>query len=46
MKLLGACATPGNALTHEMAHLLQQVISGWTDYDHVEKWLWEIADGN
>lgn len=37
---------PGaSALTHEMAHLLQQTIHGWTDYKHTETALWELAEG-
>ena len=37
--------SPGaSAVTHEMAHYLQQVLWKIDDYDHVDKELWAIAD--
>lgn len=33
-----------SALTHEIAHWLQQDLFGITDYEHSDKELWRIAD--
>jgi hypothetical protein len=33
------------ALTHEMTHVIREVLEGDPDYDHLETELWQIADG-
>lgn len=39
--------SPGaSAVTHEMAHYLQQVLWRIDDYNHEDKELWSIADRN